>query len=56
MLYLTEQGACVAKRGERLVVEKEGKDLPEIECFKLRSPLLFGHVYVPEPLTRSKGD
>lgn len=46
VLYLTEQGACVAKRGERLVVEKEGKELLEIECFKLQSLLLFGHVQV----------
>lgn len=46
VLYLTEQGACVAKRGERIVVEKEGKELLEIECFKLQALLLFGSVQV----------
>ena len=44
VLYVTEQGACVAKRGERIVVEKEGKELLEIECFKLDTLLLFGNV------------
>lgn len=46
VLYLTEQGACVAKRGERVIVEKEGKEILEIECFKLGALLLFGYVQV----------
>lgn len=46
VLYVTEQGACVAKRGDRIIVEKEGKEILEIECFKLRVLLLFGYVQV----------
>ncbi len=44
VLYITEQGACVSKKGERIIVEKEGKELLEIECFKLDTLLLFGNV------------
>jgi CRISPR-associated protein Cas1 len=32
-LYLTEQGAVLRKTGERLLVEKDDKELLEIECF-----------------------
>ncbi len=46
VLYLTESGACVAKRGERVVVEKEGKEIMEVKCLNLRSVLLFGYVQV----------
>jgi CRISP-associated protein Cas1 len=46
VLYVTEPGACVAKRGERVIVEKEGKEILEVKCLKLRSILLFGNVQV----------
>lgn len=42
VIYITEQGANIAKRGERIIVEKEGKELLEIECFKVDTLLLFG--------------
>ncbi|RMD60613.1 CRISPR-associated endonuclease Cas1, partial [Candidatus Parcubacteria bacterium] len=48
-LYLTEQGAVVRKTGERLIVEKEGQELLEIECFKLDTILIFGTVHVTTP-------
>ncbi len=46
VLYVTEPGACLAKRGERVIVEKDGKEIMEVKCLKLRSVLLFGYVQV----------
>lgn len=48
-LYLTEQGAVVRKTGDRLIVEKDGVELLEIECFKLDTIFLFGNVHVTTP-------
>jgi CRISPR-associated protein Cas1 len=45
-LYLTEQGAVVRKRSDRLVVEKEGKVLLEVSCLKLEAVLIYGNVQV----------
>ena len=45
-LYLTEQGATVRKTGKRLIVEKEGQELLEIECFKLDTLFLFGNIQI----------
>ena len=45
-LYLTEQGATVMKTGKRLIVEKEGQELLEIECFKLDTLFLFGNIQI----------
>ena len=44
ILYLTEQGAVIRKTGDRLVVEKEGKQLLEIECRVLEAVCVFGNV------------
>jgi CRISPR-associated protein Cas1 len=48
-LYLTEQGAVVRKTGDRLIVEKDGAELLEVECFKLDTIFLFGNVHVTTP-------
>ena len=48
-LYLTEQGAVLRKTGERLLVEKDDKELLEIECFKVDSIFVFGNVHVTTP-------
>jgi CRISPR-associated protein Cas1 len=48
-LYLSEQGAVVRKTGDRLIVEKDGRELLEIECFKLETVFLFGNVHVTTP-------
>jgi len=45
-LYLTEQGCVIRKTGKRLIVEKEGQELLEIECFKLDTLFLFGNIQV----------
>ncbi len=45
-LYLTKQGCVVRKTGKRLIVEKEGQELLEIECFKLDTLFLFGNIQV----------
>ena len=48
-LYLTEQGCVVRKTGKRLIVEKKGQELLEIECFKLHTIFLFGNIHVTTP-------
>lgn len=45
-LYLTEQGSILRKRGERLIVEKDGSVLLDVECHKIDSVLIFGNVQV----------
>jgi CRISP-associated protein Cas1 len=52
VVYITEQGACICKKGERIIVEKEGKELLEIELFKVRSLLLFGYVQITTQAVR----
>lgn len=48
-LYLIEQGAVLRKTGDRLIVEKDDKELLEVECFKLDTIFLFGNVHVTTP-------
>src|SRR4029450_10739266 len=43
-LYLTEQGAVLRKTGQRLLVEKDDKELLEIECFNVDTISVFGNV------------
>lgn len=45
-LYLTEQGSTLKKTGERLIVEKEGQELLEVQCFKIDSVLVFGNIQI----------
>jgi len=52
VLYVTEQGACIAKRGERVVVEKEGKELAELHCETLDTVLIFGNVQITTQAVR----
>jgi len=46
VLYITEQGACISKTGDRIVVEKDGKELLERQCHKLQSVVIFGNVQI----------
>jgi len=41
-----EQGATLHKTGDRLIVEKEGKELLEVECHRIDSVLLFGNIQI----------
>jgi CRISPR-associated protein Cas1 len=43
-LYLTEQGSILRKKGDRLIVEKEGEVLLDVECHKIDAVLVFGNV------------
>jgi len=43
-LYITDQGAYISKHSDALIVRKDDKELLEIECFKIDSLLIFGHV------------
>ena len=45
-LYLTEQGSSLKKSGERLIVEKEGQELLEIQCFKVDTVMVFGNIQI----------
>ena len=45
-LYVIEQGAVLARQGERLVVRREGQVLLSVPAFKVEAVALFGHVQV----------
>jgi len=43
-LYLTEQGSVLKKTGDRLIVQKEGEVLLDVQCSKIEAVLIFGNV------------
>src|SRR6056297_1783076 len=43
-LYISEQNASIKKRGDRLVVEKDGSVLMDVPCLKLDAVLIYGNV------------
>jgi len=43
-LYLTEQGSILRKTGDRLIVQKEGETLLDVQCSKINAILIFGNV------------
>ena len=43
-IYVTEQGAAIRKSGRRLLVEKDGKKLADIQASKVEGVLIFGNV------------
>lgn len=43
-LYLTEQGSVLRKTGDRLIVQKEGEILLDVQCNKIDAILIFGNV------------
>jgi len=45
-LYIIEQGAHLRKTGDRLIVEKDGQQLLEVECHRIETVLVFGNVQV----------
>jgi len=46
ILYVTEQGASLVKRGERLVVEKMRKTIHWVHAFKIEQVVLMGAISV----------
>lgn len=48
-LYITEQDAVIRKRSETILVEASGKELLEIELFKVDTICLFGNVEITTP-------
>lgn len=46
VLYVVEQGAKIRKTGHRIVVEKDGSELLEVEAMRLDTILVFGNVQV----------
>jgi len=48
-LYLTEQGATLSRRGERLVVEREGETLADVPASKVLRVFVFGNVSLTTP-------
>lgn len=43
-LYLTEQNSILRKTGDRLLVEKDGQILLDVQCHKIGAVLIFGNV------------
>lgn len=43
-LYLTEQGATLSRRGEPLVVERDGEPLVDLPAVKILRVFVFGNV------------
>ena len=43
-LYLTEQNSILRKTGDRLIVEKDGQVLLDVQCHKIDAVLIFGNV------------
>lgn len=48
-LYLTEQGSTLSRRGERLVVEREGEKLADLPASKVLRVFVFGNVGLTTP-------
>ncbi len=48
-LYLTEQGSTLSRRGERLVVEREGETLADVPAAKVMRVFVFGNVSLTTP-------
>ncbi len=48
-LYVTEQGATLSRRGERLVVEKGGQTLADLPAAKILRIFIFGNITVTTP-------
>lgn len=44
ILYVTDHGATLTKRGNRLVVEKQGRPIHWSHAFKVEQVILLGHV------------
>lgn len=44
VLYIREQGSCVQKRGERIVVTKNRKELLDIPVMGVENIALMGNV------------
>ncbi len=49
VLYLTEPGSVIRKRGERLVVEKDKQELLEVELRRLNTVIMLESVHVTTP-------
>lgn len=43
-LYLTEQNSILRKTGDRLIVQKDGETLLDVQCHKIDAVLIFGNV------------
>lgn len=43
-LYLMEQGSILKKTGHRIVLEKHGQEILDIECLKIETICLFGNI------------
>jgi CRISPR-associated protein Cas1 len=48
-LYVTEQGAVLRKRGHRIVVEKDDKEILDVPCDRLQVILIFGNITLTTP-------
>jgi CRISPR-associated protein Cas1 len=49
VLYVTEQGARIHRRGERIVIEKDGGILRDVPSLYLDQIIIFGNVTLTQP-------
>ncbi len=50
VLYIREQGSCLSKRGERLIVTKNRSELLDIPVMGVENVALFGNVQITAPM------
>lgn len=53
VLYLKEQGACAEKRGERIIVKKNRKELLDIPVVNVDNVAVIGNIQFTTPLLHS---
>ncbi|MDY7019138.1 MAG: CRISPR-associated endonuclease Cas1 [Chloroflexota bacterium] len=52
VLYLTEQGATLKKKGDLFAISKDGQTLEEIPAIKVDQVIVFGNVNLTTPVIR----
>ncbi|PKK82047.1 MAG: CRISPR-associated endonuclease Cas1 [candidate division Zixibacteria bacterium HGW-Zixibacteria-1] len=52
VLYVVEQGAVLRKTGKRIIVEKDGSQLAEVEVNRLEAVLIYGNIQFTTQVAR----
>ncbi|MBM3269817.1 MAG: CRISPR-associated endonuclease Cas1 [Candidatus Sericytochromatia bacterium] len=53
VLYITEQGATVGRRSERLIIQKRGQEIDQVRLADLEQVVLLGHVQMSSAAVRA---
>ncbi len=49
VLYVIDQGASLHKKGNRLVIEKQGREIQSVHAFKVDQVVLMGTIFITPP-------